>query len=41
MYFPAIAVIYQIARCNQQVATNGLKYCYMKMRSGIREKEQA
>lgn len=37
--FLQIAVIYQIARSNQQLAANDLKYRYVKMRGEIKEKE--
>ena len=37
--FLQIAVIYQIARNNQQLAANDLKYRYVKMRGEIKEKE--
>ena len=37
--FLQIAVIYQIARNNQQLAANDLKYRYVKMRGEIKERE--
>ena len=37
--FLQIAVIYQIARSNQQLAANDLKYRYVKMRGEIKERE--